>query len=121
MYLVTALLMRIGSRAECSPGPSRLAETIRSHQRPDDAGHTAALAHLHTVVGPDRVHVALFMEAADPADAETTALSFLTGVLADRRSSDGWVLAAFARVESSSTTEPRGQGTTCRGAVPPFP
>jgi hypothetical protein len=121
MYLVTALLMRIGSRAECSPGPRKLAEIIRSHRRPDDAGHTAAPAHLHTVVGVDRVHVALFMEAADPADAETAALGFLAGVLADRRSSDGWALAAFGRVESSGTTEPRGQGTKCRGVVPPFP
>lgn len=121
MYLVTALLMRIGSRTQRPAEPAELAEIIRSRRQPDAAGNTTGPAHLHTVVGPDRVHAALFMEAVDAAAAERAASDFLAGVFADHHASVGWVLAAFGRAEPPDTTEPRGQGPKCRGSAPPCP
>ncbi|MCM2389518.1 hypothetical protein [Streptomyces albipurpureus] len=117
---MTALLIRGESRAERLAEPRELTEVMRSRQRPDTAGHTGALVHLHAVEGPDRVHAALFMEAADPVEAECAAFDFVAGLLADHRAV-GWVLAAFGRAEPPDINEPRGRGPKCRWSAPPCP
>ncbi|MGX2993059.1 hypothetical protein JNUCC64_01990 [Streptomyces sp. JNUCC 64] len=122
MYLVTALLILTGSRgAPNVPEPGEFAEIMRSFRRPRAAGDTTVPAHLYAVAGPDRVHAALFMEAAGPVDAESAAFGFLAGVLASCPAPVGWELAAFGRVAPTRTAEPRDQGATCRGNAPPCP